>query len=234
MANTKKIAGTSASLPAIKLAGVVAVILLLGFIVWRVTAPPTDVWSYCARLVPGSENLKIAFILSEKLPPALEVGGGRSTDTKDAEIVQALSDCVRERVGLTPVVRWLVSISAEPLGQLANRWRSEPGLQVKLVTPDPASALKLNNLKIGPTEKSLTKTQLMEAWCVANAACVRCRPPRLADESSEVQIDLVPQPPVDEAVFQEVAGAPKSDGTYEPWQHVKEDRKLYFFVCRQP
>ena len=218
--------------PAYKLAGLALVLLLMGFLVWRLTAPPTDVWSYCARLVPGSERLEISFVPSENSAPTLKVGAGRVTDTKDVEVIKTLSDCIRERSGREPAIQWLVSISAEPLGQLANRWRSEPGLQVKLVTPDARSALILNNLKIGPTNKALTKSQLLDAWCSANAACVTCQPAQISEEAAEAEVGLRPKAPTEELVYQELAGAPKSDGTYEAWQYVKHDRKRYYFSCK--
>lgn len=120
----------------------------------------------------------------------------------------------------------------EPIGQLANRWRKEPGLQVKLVTPDTQSILILNNLKIGPTNKAQTKSELLDAWCSANAACVSCQPAQVSEEATEVEVGLRPQAPTEELVYQELAGAPKADGSYEAWQYVKDDRKRYYFSCK--
>lgn len=221
---------------AYKLAAVLGGLALLGFIVWRLTMPATDLWSYCTRLVPGWERMQVTFGTgSQGKVPTLDIGAGRLNDTADAAVIAALSQCVRDKSGVEPAVRWLVSIQSEPLGQLANRWNQEPGLRVRLgPSAEQNDIAVLNNLKIGPTNKAVTKVELLQQWCRQSAACVACDPADIAAEASEVEVRLKPKPATSKQVYQDVAGAAKPDGTYEPWQLIESDRKRYYFVCQGP
>lgn len=215
------------SAQAYKLMGLVVVALLVGFVVWRLTLQPQDKWTYCQKLIPGSEAFELE---AGKDDPIIKAKTNRQADTKDVAIIRELAKCVEEKTGKEPEVR-LASIEGEPLGQLASRWGGEDGVKVKLTPSENKGAnATLNNLKIGPSQGALPKHELLAKWCDANSACVMCQPEKFEASAVAVEISLKASAPTQKVLYQEVAGAPKADGTYEPWQLVR-NRKRYIYLC---
>lgn len=220
----------SVNAQAFKLAGLIAVVLLIGFIVWRFTMQPVDPWTYCPKLIPGADKFELEFGKDDKGTPIIKVGNSRQADTKDVEVIRALTACVQEKSGKEPEVR-LTVIEGEPLGQLTNRWSVEDGVKPKLMPSNNMTAtLILNNLKIGPSAGAVPKHELLQEWCEANSTCVACQPAKIEATAAQVEISLRASAPTQKVLYQETAGAAKADGTYEPWQLV-QNRKRYYYLC---
>lgn len=215
---------------------VVVGLFVIAFIAWLIFRPPADAYGLCAKLIPGDNKIGLVIKVPEKGPPHIDFGAGTNVDPKVVEAIDKITACVRDAnpAKLVPLQGRLTTTEREPLGQLADRWRREDGIKVRLAIPTDKSetAKTLNNLSIGPSNGEVTKVALIADWCRANSACVTCEPRELVPTAGEVVVRLTDSASVNEDVYQAVAGAPKADGTYEPWELVDDTRRRLIYTCK--
>jgi hypothetical protein len=125
-----------------------------------------------------------------------------------------------------------VRIRLEPVGQLANRWRREPGLQLRLM---PGSNNEgLNNIRIGPAAGQ--KEDIVRAWCSQEEAgdCISCEPAQPTADTVEVLVRLRDNAPLEKRQLDGVWPVPQPGVQSEPWQIVNAKGERFYYECKHP
>ncbi|WP_425404227.1 hypothetical protein [Hwanghaeella sp.] len=153
----------------------------------------------------------------------VDVGAVLESSTNVAAVqVEAWTNCLEQRGKAHRIVNG-VSLPAEPIGQVANRWKREQGLQIDLGS---TSNKILQNLKIGPTAGP--KSSVIQSWCTGEAgSCITCEPTNWQDAGVQVSVRLKANAPVEKTVMSENWSPLAS----EPWQIVDEQGTRYFYRC---
>jgi pimeloyl-ACP methyl ester carboxylesterase len=123
-----------------------------------------------------------------------------------------------------------VNLSPQPIGQVANLWKGDSRLRLRLMPGKKYGVL--NNLLIGPA--SGTKLELIREWCSQNQArgCVNCDPHEQAVDTVEVQVWLKDTARVEKRQFQGQWPVPQPGMKLEPWQLVNPRGERFYYECK--
>lgn len=205
--------------------------VLAGFSVWWMMPRPLPEVVICQSVVPGAKQVGLKFSRAAGGGIDVDFGGTTTTNAATAEALRAFLDCLEKQnnnktINLVHGVR----LDLEPIGQVAEHWKSDIGLRLKLM---PGGEEKiLNNLRIGPTVGS--KQEVIRNWCSAEQAgnCVTCVPNEPTETTSAVEIQLRPNPPVEIIQMPGMWSGAAPGGRLEPWQLVS-DGKRSLYVCKR-
>ncbi len=125
---------------------------------------------------------------------------------------------------------FIVSLSPQPLGQVADKWKKDRRLRLRLM-PGTRDVV-LNNLRIGPDAGA--KEKLIRDWCREKHAgrCVSCDPPEPTSDTFEVLIRLKNGAPVEKAKMDGRWPVPQPGVRQEPWQLVNSRGERFYYECR--
>lgn len=236
-----------------KLIAIVVGVLVLGaaaiglFLLIFPPPPPIDPRiAHCYRLLPETRAGGVS-VKFDKEGIAEIVLGGEWEGGKDpkSEQLKAFQVCVNEALNMPVRIRDGATIDLEPLGQVADRWKSESGLKLTLM-PGPKEEV-LQNLRIGPLVG--LKPDMISEWCGGAVAgtCVSCEPDTPTMDTPAVIIRLRSEAPAIRAqmpgnwppvVIDPETGKLKlkADGQpvtpFKPWQLVDAEGRRFFYECR--
>jgi hypothetical protein len=153
---------------------------------------------------------------------------GGATPKQIEEYVKCIEAVTKAKVRVENGVR----LPLEPVGQVANRWRREPGLKLRLMPGSNDEVL--NNLRIGPATG--LKEDIVRAWCGQEeaGACVTCEPDQPTADTVEVVVWLRDNAPVEKRQLDGVWLVPLSGAQSEPWQIVNAKGERFYYECKHP
>lgn len=213
----------------ITILGVVAIFAILAaFLIARFNPSPLPEEVICERLIPGVKEVGLKF--SRAADGGVDVGlnGKVSTSQATAELVDKILECVGSHNSMKIV--HAVNLDLEPIGQVADHWKGDRDLRLKLMPGGDMSIL--NNLRIGPVVGK--KQEVMREWCGPSQAgnCVKCSPSEPTEDTQYVEISLLPNPPVERQQMPGTWNGAGPGGKLEPWQLAEPDGRRYLYRCK--
>jgi|GEM_PF-5154379 len=203
---------------------------VVGFAIWWINPRPLPEVVICQSVVPGIKQVGLKFNRSRDGGIAVDVGGTVTGATATPEALQTFFKCLQQYNKATSVtiVRG-VNLDLEPIGQVAEHWKSDDDLRLKLMPGGNWSIL--NNLRIGPAIGR--KQDVIRSWCSTAQAgrCVKCSPENPSDATQYVEIELRLNPPVEKQQLRGVWAGAAPGGKLEAWQLV-EAGKRFVYACR--
>jgi len=214
----------------LNLTAVIVSVLAAGvvlFAIWWIYTPVPKEVAICERLVPGSTELGFNFSSEGEKQLKLNFGTKKESQQGSSELYLAFIACINKEGASVRVVNGVNIVDVEPLGEVADHWKSSADM--KLVLSIDADSKVLPNLKFGPAVG--TKANVVGEWCAKTKACVTCNPELPKEDTAFVEITLKPTPPVTLKQVQGISAPPEA-GSLWPIEDAKGTRQYY--ECAHP
>jgi len=123
-----------------------------------------------------------------------------------------------------------VSLSPQPVGQVADLWKADSRLRLRLMPGIRDDVL--NNLRIGPDAGP--KEIVIRDWCSAKYAgrCVTCDPSEPTSDTFEVLVRLKKAARVEKSKMDGRWPVPQPGIKLEPWQLVNSRGDRFYYECK--
>jgi hypothetical protein len=211
----------------------VAIALIFGtvtvFAIWWLVPRSLPEVVICEKVVPGSTTVGLK--LGRAKDGGVDVGFDSSiTKTEaNAEALHSFLECIKEQNAKKSVnLEGGVDLpKLEPLGEVADHWKGDSDLTLSLMPG--SDDVVLNNIRIGPAAGK--KADVVAAWCSGNASCAKCTPPVPVATTRNVEIELIPNPPVEKKVMPGQWPLPPPGVSLKPWQLVDQNGNRSFYAC---
>jgi hypothetical protein len=205
--------------------------VLAGFAIWWLIPRPLPEVVVCEKLIPGVKQVGLKFSRAREGGIDIDFGGTATTNSATAETLKAFIDCLKEQNASKAinVIRG-VNLDLEPIGQVADHWKTDPDLRIKLM-PNGEDKI-LNNMRIGPAAGR--KQDIIRNWCSPDQAgrCVKCVPDNPTETTTYVEVQLRPTPPVERQQMPGIWSGAPAGRPLDPWQLVEPDGRRFVFVCK--
>jgi hypothetical protein len=221
-----------ASRAAVIVGGIVllAVLMVIAYLIKNVFDRPTEIGELCAEVLPQDKRIGMKTEYTKNGVVKLDLTGQRGVPAgASPEQIEKFIQCL-ERAKEKVIVESGVRLPLEPLGQVANRWKSEHGLQLRLLPG--ANDEVLYNLRLGPAAG--LKENVIREWCTHRNAgrCVTCEPTEPTVDTVEVLVSLRRDAPAAKRKLDGVWPLPPPGVPVEPWQLVNEKGERFYYECR--
>lgn len=223
-----------------KVHGVLIIVCLLilaglvgAYLIREVFREPDNLEKLCLEVLPQNKRvgIKMAFLSNGQVK--IDLSGERGVQAgATPEQIEAFVKCIEATTKAKVTIENGIRLPLEPLGQVANRWRRESGLQLRLMPGSNNEAL--NNIRIGPATGR--KEDVVRAWCsqVEAGACVSCEPDQPTGDTVEVLVRLRDNAPLEKRQLDGVWPVPQAGGQSEPWQIVNARGERFYYECKRP
>jgi hypothetical protein len=213
--------------PRVAVALIFAVVVV--FAIWWLVPRSLPEVVICEKIVPGSTSVGLK--LGRAKDGGLDVGfDGSVTKTEaNSEALHAFLEClsIQNPQKSVNLIGGVDLPKLEPIGEVADHWKSDTDMTLSLM-PGLDNAV-LNNLRIGPAAG--TKADVIGAWCSGTAACVKCSPSNPGAKTRNVEIELLPNAPVEKKLMPGKWPLPPPGSALKPWQIVDQNGDRFFYRC---
>jgi hypothetical protein len=213
--------------PRVIIAFIFAVVVV--FSIWWLVPRPLPEVVICEKIVPGSTSVGLK--LGRAKDGGTDVGFDGSVTKTEAkgETLHAFLECLGKQNPQKQVnlIGGVDLPKLEPIGEVADHWKEDADLTVSLM-PGADNAV-LNNLRIGPAAG--TKADVVGAWCSGASACVKCTPSNPNGQTHNVEVELLPNAPVEKKLMPGKWPLPPAGGMLKPWQLVDQNGDRSFYRC---
>ena len=184
----------------------------------------------CLELLPSNKDFGVSYGINSSSSKLVDVKfSARKENSADLseEIADTFVQCIKEVRDGVEIINF-ARIGTSPIGQVADEWLGETGLQIELRWRDNEKAKIINNLEIGP--RSGQKWQILEEWCSDEnmGRCVECSDLDSGAEAVAVKVKLR-----EESEFRRVFWSDNwaTDREHQLWDDIDEDGKRYLYEC---
>jgi hypothetical protein len=218
--------------------GLLVVVAFGLFVYFVIRQPPfSEQYAICYALLPSDREAGLSGSIDPVEGVTIDLRGEvGQPNVPTQQQVDAFQACVERLTPGVPVrISNLVSLPAEPIGQVANRWARETG-GLQLALPS-GNNRELSLVRIGPDRG--TKAEVIGEWCAEVSACVECDPPTPTADTLQVILALQPDAPL---IRKEMPGSGDrwpvppigADGkpVQEAWQDVDASGVRWFLECQ--
>lgn len=212
--------------------GLLIFAVLAAYVVYQVFREP-DFSKLCLEVLPQDKRVGIKIEKSSGGELKIDLAGQRVVQTgATPEQIEAFVKCIEATIQAKVKIENGVRLPLEPMGQVANRWRREPGLQLRLM-PGRYDEI-LNNIRVGPATG--LKEDVIRAWCSQEraGACVSCEPDQPTADTVEVLVWLRDNAPVEKRQLDGVWPVPQPGVQSDPWQIVNAKGERFYYECKHP
>jgi hypothetical protein len=202
------------------------------YLIWQVFREP-DLSKLCLEVLPQNKRVGINLESAGKGRVKLDFSGQRGVQTgATPEQIEAFVKCIEATTKAKVQIENGVRLPLEPVGQVANRWRRESGLKLRLMPGSNDEVL--NNLRMGPATGS--KEAVISDWCSQGkaGACVTCEPDQPVADTVEILVRLWDNAPVEKRQLDGVWPVPQPGIPSEPWQIVNARGERFYYECKHP
>jgi hypothetical protein len=209
------------------------IIMGLGiYLINQVFRKPDTLSELCLEVLPQNKRVGLKMEYRDR-QVTIDLSGQRG-DKEGAtpEQIEGFVKCIEITTKASVRIVNGVRLPLEPVGQVANRWRREPGVKLRLMPGSNNEAL--NNIRIGPATG--LKEDIIREWCTQEnaGACVICEPHNPTADTVEVLVWLRDNAPLEKRQLDGVWPAPQPGTQSEPWQSVNAKGERFYYECKGP
>lgn len=215
------------------IAGLLILGLLGAYLIYQVFHEPDSPVKSCLEVLPQNKRVGIKIELVRENQVKIDLSGQRGVKAgATPEQIEAFVKCIETTTKKNVMVENGVRLPLEPVGQVANRWRREAGLKLRLMPGSNDEVL--NNLRIGPATG--LKENIVRTWCSQEktGACVTCEPDHPTADTVEVLVRLRDNAPVEKRQLDGVWPVPQPGVPSDPWQIVNAKGERFYYECKHP